>query len=170
MNENSELRVFVPFRGFVILQRLPIRSVRPFMIPVIDFFQKCRARCVIFSAGLLPEFINLVRPLGDGRSCWALGLHCGRCKQDENNGTELSNSRQGFKRTAHDFLSETLEQTTSGSGMKRLSRNITRSDFSWPAAAIGCAAPGLTHANWRTLIDNFSDVNKFAFRGFDWWF
>jgi hypothetical protein len=34
---------------------------------------------------------------------------------------------------------------------------------SWPAAAAARAAPGLTQANFRTIIDKVSDVNDSAF-------
>ena len=63
VDKNSELRIFVPLRSFVILQRHPVGAIGPFTTPVFDVFQERCALRVILAAGLLPDFIDLFRRL-----------------------------------------------------------------------------------------------------------
>src|SRR5215468_4532193 len=58
MNENTELCVPVPIVRDILLQRLPVRTERTFLVNLIDLLQERGAFSVILAAGLLTSLVD----------------------------------------------------------------------------------------------------------------
>src|SRR5215472_2935043 len=78
MNENAELCVPVPIGRDILLQRLPVRTERTFLVNLIDLLQERGAFPVILSAGLLPSLVDADWVLRRGRCHPTLSVQKGR--------------------------------------------------------------------------------------------
>ena len=67
MNKNSELRVFVPLRNLIFLQRIPVGAKRPFMVGGVDLLNATNSRLRTFTPA---DWIDWTTPTLAGNLPW----------------------------------------------------------------------------------------------------